>query len=256
MANFTAIVRGIAGQLLSRIAPTADGLEIPNGIRVSKYNEQVMQPGFDDPRALCDEGSYGVVTNPTIGTGVAHALVTAFSDASGLFAIKNTHATKNLYLDYMRLMLTAAPTAGVSLEFAFKLDSKDKTPTAGNVKVVPVNPNGATQDQQLSVDVEAFSAAALTLPVSSNAAIVASRIKIPVGLNVVGDIYEVLFGKKTRYYGSPPLTAIKAAQPAAYVAHAPQIIVPPNWWVTIHRWSLTEATAAPSYEYEIGMFQR
>lgn len=238
--------------------PDTDTDPIPN--RVSRYGENFVSPVVPTKHNLADEGSYFVASNPTPGTGVAHALVTAFSATSALFAIKNGWTptdpkAKRLYLDRLTLMLTAAPTAGVSLEFLIVLDPADRTPSANTTTIRGVNVNG--DDSTASpADIEAFNAGALTVPAAGKLARQAARIKMPVGLNIIGDVYEVQFGGVDQGMAAPPLTAIKAAQPAKVVAHAAPVIVGPGQWCVIHRWALTEATTPPSYEWELGYFER
>lgn len=243
--------------IISRALPVPgqdNTLRVP---RVSRYGEQVTQNVMPTKHPLSEEGQYFVATNPTIGTGVAHALVTAFSDTSGLFVIKNndTAGGKRIYLDFIRLMLTAAPTAGNSLELALKIDPGNRLPTAGNVAVTPANVNADSSNASIA-NVQAFNAAALTVPASSASARTVGRVKVPTGVNVIGDEYVLQFGGVDYQSSSPPLTAIRAAQPARFVDHCAPIVIGPQQYLVIHRWSLTEATAAPSYEYEIGWWER
>lgn len=259
-ASIGSIIYGIVSRALPAPPVPDGGNEIE--ARFGRYGDQSIVNVVPTKHMLADEGSYFVATNPTIGTGVAHALVTAFSATSALFVIKNTEKAsdskaKRVYLDYLKLFGTVAPTAGNSLEFAFVVDDVPRTPTAGNVLLTTsvVNPN--MDDGTLPpFQVQAFNAAALTVPVAGQSARTVGRIKIPTGINVIGDAYEIFFGGTDQAQVIPPLTAIRAAQPGRFVASAAPIAIGPQQSLVIHRWALTEATTAPSYEYELGLFAR
>jgi hypothetical protein len=224
--------------------------------RSSRYNEAYVQSITPTKHILADEGQYFVATNPTIGTGVAHALLTAYTSTSALFVIRNNDSTggKRIYLDYMRLLLTAAPAAGVSLEFALQVDSASRAPTANNVAITPVNVNSDSSTASVA-NVQAFSAGALTVPAPGSTARTVGRGRIPTGINVVGDEYVLQCG--TDCPGpSGVLTAIRATQPARLLAGMAPIVIGPTQSLVIYRWSLTETTTAPSYEYELGWWER
>ena len=57
--------------------------------RASSYNETVVQSQVATLHPLAEEGSYFTITNPTPGTGVAHALTTSFSNTAALFSLFN-----------------------------------------------------------------------------------------------------------------------------------------------------------------------
>jgi hypothetical protein len=253
MPNIGTAIKGLAGRLLPSPAP--DNVE--GEIRVGIYGDQSVESRVPTKHLLADEGSYFLATNPIIGTGVAHALVTAFAATSGLFVIKNNGPSngKRIYLDYLRLMVTAIGTACVSEEFAFVLDSGNRAPTAGNVAVVPVNTNGDVPSAGTIAVLQAFSAGALTVPAAVTPRTV-GRVKMPVGVNIVGDEYVIQFGSTDPGVGSGVLTAIRAVQPAKIVAHAAPIVIGGGQSLVIHRWGLTEATTAPSFEYELAWWER
>jgi hypothetical protein len=242
---------------VSRVLPQVNqDLSLVQNQRLSRYGEPYVQSLVPTKHILADEGQYFVVTNPTIGTGVAQALLTSFTNTSALFVIKNNDAPggKRIYFDYMRLLLTAAPAAGVSLEFALQLDSASRAPTAGNVAVTPVNVNSDSTAASVA-NVQAFNAAALTVPAPGSTARTVGRCRIPTGINVVGDEYVLQCGVDCPG-SSSPLTAIRATQPARLIAGSAPIVIGPQQSLVIYRWALTETTTAPSYEYELGYWER
>lgn len=225
--------------------------------RVGIYGELPTNNVWPTKHSLADEGSYFVTTNPTIGTGVTHALSTAFSATVGLFVIKNNASVSSgirCYLDYFRLLLTStAATATVSQQFAFVTDTGNRVPTAGSQTLTPVNVN---QDDSTAsqVIVYAFSAAALTVPAAVSPRVV-GRCSLAVSQVVTGDEYLVHCGG-VDFANAPGLTAVRAAAPARLVANVAPIVIGPQQSLVIYRWCLTEATTAPAYEFEIGHIER
>jgi hypothetical protein len=244
------------GRVSRTLPPSNPDQMLVTNQRLSRYGEPYVLPMIPTKHLLADEGQYFVTTNPTIGTGVAQALITSFTNTSALFVIKNNDSAggKRIYFDYMRLMLTAAPTAGVSLEFVLQLDSANRTPTAGAVTLTPVNVNADSSASSVAA-VQAFSAAALTVPPTTTTSRTVGRGRIPTGVNIIGDEYVLQCGVDCPG-PSGVLTAIRAAQPARLLAGMAPIVIGPQQYLVIYRWSLTEATTAPSYEYELGWWER
>lgn len=248
--------RGLPAALADLITPQ------PTGVRGGKYGELLVHSLVPTKHPLADEGSYFVATNPVPGTGVAlNAVVTAFSDTNAFLQFKNIDGAggKRIYPDYIRLMLFGTPpTAVVSQQFAMKRSkATDRAPTATANRTVnaPVCTAGASGRSSIALLHTWAAGAAFTIPASSTSDEVVSRCSIPTGIGIAGEEYIIKFG------GDPGdsvqgLTATKAVAPGKFVTHAPALIVEPGEWLTVHRWSLTEATNAPTFEYEIAWWER
>jgi hypothetical protein len=242
----------------SRVQPSprvGDGVE--QTMRVSGYGDQYSLSLVPTKHTLADEGQYFVATNPTIGTGVAHANVTAFSATSGLFVIKNNDASggKRIYLDYMKLIVTAIATTTAMEDFAFVTDTGNRTPTGGNVAITPVNTNADSSNGTIAV-VNAFSAAALTVPAAVSAKTV-GRAHIPFATatpGIAGDEYVVQFGA-VDMMPSASAPATTRTGPCRMVTNAPPIVLGPQQYLVIHRWSAGE-TGSSSFEYELAWWER
>ncbi len=246
--------------LISHIKPTQQPDGNQTNARLTPYGDIVSNLLGHPKYGLAEEGSYFVTTNPTIGTGVAYALQTSFSDTAALFAIKNTSSLsgsgKNLiYLDHLRLMMTGtAPTGTVFMDFAVKVDGKDRTPTANNATRTPSNVNGDSNAASIA-DVEAFSAGAITVPASGTAARTVSRCRIPTGLGITGDEYVVQFGSYDHSV-IPGNTAVRATDVARRLVAAPPVIIGPGQWGIIFMWWITAAANTPNFEYELAHWER
>src|SRR6185436_17088268 len=81
--------------------------------RTGRYGEAYNQPVGASNWTFADEGSYVVVNNATLATGIAgHAApVVADTDTKPLFFLFNG-GTRNVIMDYLFLEVTAAGTAG------------------------------------------------------------------------------------------------------------------------------------------------
>lgn len=229
-------------------------------LRLDRYGSQIINVGAGGKQNLADEGAYYVATNPTPGTAVVFATVTAFADTTALFVFKNDDKAgtkaKRIYFDYIRLLLKGtAPTTAASWEYAIKTDADvSRAPTAGSTAIIPVNPNADEASASIA-KVFAFSAAALTVPASSGAARLVSRGTLEQGLNVTGDEYVLAFGPADTVAGGNALTAARAAQPARFVNSAPPVILGPQQWMVFYVWFPVGGSAA-SLEYELAWWER
>ena len=214
------------------------------------------QVGLLPPRQfLAGRGSYYTARNATPGTGIAlNAAVTAFAATNGFFVFNNTSPTLSVYLDYLKLILTAATTAVVSVDLLFVADFVTRNPStaANGTALAPTSNSGTAKSAALAI--QAFNAAgAMTIPAAGANAFSVSRVHVPTGLHVVGDELRIQFGESVGpgTGGLTGATRTSASAPGGFVAQSAPIVIPPLGWLVCHRWSLTEA-GAPSYEYEIG----
>lgn len=262
MSDASVLNLGINSRALPQAKP--DNLVESAPARFSRYNEQMAISLTPTKHPLADEGSYFIGTNPTPGTGIAMTISTAFSDTVAMFAIKNqdnksNQASKRIYLDYIRLMLFGTPpTAQVSRQFAFKRSkATDREPTSAANKTVitPVNMASGSGRSPIARLLSYSGVAAMTVPASLASDEVVGRCSIPTGIGIAGDEYVIKFGADAGV-SVQGLTAAKAVVPGRYVTHAPPIIIEPDEWLVVHEWCLTEATNGPTFEFEIGWWER
>lgn len=255
----SALIKGIVARLL----PSAfgDDRDTDKPARLGRYGEQYAQTIHGPTRySLVEEGSYLLFTNPTISTGMAWvAAQTAFSDTAPNFYIYNNENAANpnakyLYLDYLKLIATAAGTSATSWHYAWILDAVSRAfGTDNTLAITPVNPNGGAGNVMTPVVKVQNSATVSALAASSTAKRLVGRGTLG-GLNVAGDEFRIVFGS-TDVGANPGLTAAQAAAVGSRVTHSPGIIVPPGWSLTGHIWApASAATITP--EFELGMFAR
>jgi hypothetical protein len=256
----TDVLNGIVTYRGKPTASTQDGNTAGVYMRGGRYGEAYSLSLVPTKHLLADEGSYFTAQNPAIGTGVAlNAQIQAFSDTNALFVLKNNAPLGSglrIYLDYLRLILTATTTSAVSIDFLVKLDYISRVPTtaASGTAMTPVNVNGDDATGSAMSALAFNNSGAMTIAAASPSARVAARAHLATGIGLVGDEYILQFGASERS-SSAALTAAKAVAPGRYVADAAPVIFGPQQYAVIHRWSLTEA-GPPSYEFELGWWER
>jgi hypothetical protein len=222
-----------------------DGSIQPDLERRSGYGEQYVLPF--GPRVASDEASYHVLRNTTPGTGIAgHAAPTTL-DNTKPFVFLRAGATLRAYLDYIKLVVTAAGTAG-TLNYATHILDDGAGFTSGGEDLVQVNPNG--EGGNIS-GLLIFKAGAVVATAGGSQRIVAhqrARTVIP----VVGDVLLFRFDA-----GAPSVSgmALEGTTELERVIHCPPVILAPSQWYKLVLWRASQ-TAAASYEVEIGLWER
>src|SRR5438876_435880 len=228
--------------------------------RRGKYFDTYTHPLLMTKHGLADEGSYFSAQNPTPGTGIQlNANVTAFSDTNALFVVQNTNLASNalgasIYMDYLRLLLLAtAPTATVSMQFAFRKSTVSREPTtaANRTVLTASNMRASTGIASIGKYMSYTNAGAMTVPASVAGDVQLGRCSLVTGLGIAGDEYVVKFGGEDM---APKigLTAVRATDVARIVTHAPPIVIDPGEWLVVHMWWLTAATTAATFEFDMG----
>lgn len=229
-------------------------------MRVGARGEQVVIPLTAGTYALADEGAYFKAINPTLGTGIIHALTTGFSATAALFCLRNTDAegAKRIYLDYVKLVTGATAigmTAATSIESAVTVDNTNRYSSGGTV-LTPQNPN--MDSAQATVASLTFGAVVLAAASGSvrNAARGAFPRRAAPAL-VTGDQLFWQFGSAD---AGPNINVVGAAVPATAAAAMFQtmgpVIIGGGDSLNFHLWYPAGATTAPTYEFEIGWWER
>ena len=121
----------------------ADGNRDENSRRRGVYGEDYsIALG---PRVHGDEGSYIILRNATPGTGIpGHAAPTTHDTEKAFLMLRHGGQllanSKRTYLDYIKLVVTAAGTGG-TLNYATHTIDVNRTFTSGGGDLTAVNPN-------------------------------------------------------------------------------------------------------------------
>lgn len=221
-------------------------------LRATRYGEANVSVLVPKAYGMPDEGSYFVTTNPTPGTGIATIAALQTFVATSPFILMwnaNPYGGKRVYLDYLKLRVTAAGTGGTKIEWACTRDEArtDRYTSGTGTITAPVNVNGDS-DRASKVTVYAGALVAATAPNAKLLGHGAFRTVIP----VVGDEYLINFGGVDMMNDGVLVSGTAIVQRS--IAH-PGIVLGPQQWFGFHIW-LASQSAASSYEVEIGHWER
>lgn len=228
-------------------------------IRLGGRGEQVIIPLTLSKYPLCDEGSYFKATNATIGTGIIHALTSSFSSTAAVFCLRNTDAegAKRIYLDYVRLITGAtaiAMTAATSIEMAITLDNTNRH-SSGGTAITPVNANMDSS----TATIAALNFGAEVLTAASGSARTVARqafARRAAPAMVTGDQFLWDFGVVGAQTLAVAGSATPATAPTSFGAVVSPCIIGGGDSLNFHLWYPSGATTAPTYEFEIGWWER
>ncbi len=221
-----------------------DGTIDTDGLRRSGYGEEYVHSL--GPRAFADEGSYRLLRNATPGTGVAgHAAPTTF-DNTKPYILLQAGPEKRTYLDFIKLVVTAAGTGG-TLNYATHVLDPGAGYTSGGGDLTTVNPNGELANQSGLIQAKIGAALATA---GGNERVVAhqrARTVIP----VVGDVLLFKFGSEPQLSGM----ILEGTTELERIIHCPPVILAPSEFYKLVLWRASQSAAA-SYECEIGLWER
>lgn len=244
---------------VNRAQPTKTTDSSQLQMRLSAYGDQSVIPLTAGTYGIADEGAYMVATNPTIGTGIIHALTTAFSATAAIFCLRNTDAEggQRIYLDYVRLTTGAtaiAMTAATSIEAAVTIDNTNRY-SSGGTSITPANVNMDSSRATIAQ----INFGAVVLSAASGSVRTVARAAVPrraAPALVTGDQIMFNFGQMD----SPTMGVVGAAAPATAAAAMyvpmPPVIIGGGDSLNFHLWYPAGATTAPTYEFDIGWWER
>ncbi len=219
--------------------------------RGTPYGEQLVSLlGKAGKQALCDEGSYYVMTNPTPGTGIAGiAAANGFDDTEALLHIRNDATAASgtrIVLDYLTLRCTAAGTNGTDFAYAMTLDTGNTRYASGGSAITEVAPN--MQNTSTPSMTSYFGA---VVPSTSTTDRLISHGLLRVVIKVIGDIYHFDFGGDSANNGA----ILNGTAPAHITTACPPVVLGPTDQFLFHEFATSQSVAA-SWEFECGFWVR
>lgn len=239
--------------------PKPEGYEVQDLIQLLVGNQIADQNGVSYqvgmletgryPRAAL--GQYFRATNPSFGTGIAAAVVTGFVATTPLMTIVNGASTGgvSIYLDYIKLMCTAAGASSTQAHMGVVLDLTNRYSSGGTLLTgAPVN-TGASTTAQASIHFGAVTATAASANVRLLGRDIIKTQATPCW--VIGD--EVFIKCENT---DTPAGATNGAAANIYPAPAGPIIIAPGHSFLLYQWNANNATTPPSWEVEIAWWER
>jgi hypothetical protein len=205
---------------------------------------------------LADEGSYFMVKNPTVGTGIAG--IAAADGAEGLeqlLFLRNTSTVsegKRVYIDRLRLIPTAAGTNGTTTMFVSVIDSGTNRYTSGGTDYSSSIKNMNMDSSDTAPVFMAFGAVVTAAPSADVRIVGGGALRLGV-IKVIGDIYDFDFGASSRAQ-SPSAVTSGTAQIHVVWPHAPVVLGPQQMWM-LEVYGASQSVAA-SFEFELGFYVR
>ena len=250
-----AVSLGLVRAAVNRTLPTftADSTSASTPSRTGSYGEAYTLPlGSGKMFNYADEGAYYCTYNVTDGTGIAGHAAPVQADLSlkPLLHIYNAHATKRLYIDFVRIRMTAIGAGSTTTDFTAWADNNGATvKTSGGTVATVVNvlPGGPADGDSIVT----FGAVVATAGTGERR-IDHQRLRSTV--SVVEDQYVFGFGNVG--YGPPTggITMAGTAVVGLYV-HFPPVVIPPVGNFKLSKWA-TSQSGADSYEYTVCFARR
>ena len=257
--NNDANLWGRIARLISNAQRLAEGVPIMQ--RAGLYGEMTAEVLSIKQHKLADEGSYYVCRSPTIGTGIATlAAPTAYADGSPYIIVSNNNPSpsgKTIYLDYIKLICTAAGTNGTNLWFATRIDSIMRYSSGGaggngtGLTAILAGPYPTNTMAPANSSALIYAGALVAIAGSAQAKTLVNgplRTAIP----VVNDQYFFNFGECDMALDGVLVSGTNVAQRT--IPHPPVAIAPQHSF-PLHLW-LASQSVASSYEVEIGYLER
>jgi hypothetical protein len=214
-------------------------------------DEHGMQVTRDELRYLAEAGAFFKACNPTLGTGIAMGIQTAFSDtANVLFVMRNGSTTKKVIPLYLRLICTAAGSTTTSSRLAIVLDTANRYASGGtDLSASVVNANSGLAPTT-AVDVLRYSCTAAAA--SAKRQVANMQLKTATApCWVVGDEVIVTFGSDF------DMGALSGTAASVFKRNAAPIVLEgQNHCMLVHMWNPANATTAPSWEFELGWVEK
>ncbi len=240
---------------VARALPTprkADGTADSTAPRGTGYGEPYVQ--LVNREVWADEGGYFIGRNVTPGTAVAgHTAPTTHDTEKALIFIKNTLAApgRRVYLDYIRLALKTAGTAG-TIDYATHTVDDGRTYSSGGGDITVLNPNMAAPANDSVITIAKFGAV-VPGEANSNAARIVhhSALRAQV-IPVVGDVLLFVFG------GEPGIASgslTEGVLESERLIPCPPIILGSGHSYHLVLWRPSQSAAA-TYELNMGWHER
>lgn len=240
---------------IDRQLPDAESDSTEKTLRGGRYGEAYVLPIMPAKHLLADEGTYQIATSPTPGTGIAFVVNASVSETAGNFLYwKNNESqgntrAKRVYLDYLRLIMTAVPAAGISGHYFIKVDNKDRAAASpGGTQLQPTNANADSGTGTVS---QIWAGANTTVAPSASARLLSRGVLRSV-IPVVNDEILFAFGPQD-IHGSIQLGGAVAQR---MVIPCPPVIIGPQDNLCLQLWFPSNAVTPASFELEAGFWER
>lgn len=230
-------------------------------------NAQKVTSLWNNNYAIADEGSLFMASTTTVATGQAAGtgIATTTSVVDDAATASATHAqnvpvahlyntapassqlSKSIYLQYIKMILTAIPSSASNWNFVLRADAVNRY-TSGGTLMQPINPNTAMPNASVA---QLYFGAVVTTSLPSAAQRVVARGQIQSTVPVLQDEWYFTFGDTTQ----PTAMIMTATTVKKLLIPCGPIVIGPGWGVALEMWGASNA-AAPAWEAEFCWAER
>lgn len=197
---------------------------------------------------LADGGYFYKAINPTPATGIVGPVSITFDTTKALLAIANIHASKSIYLRFLRLHVATVGTTGSIVQFTGALSpsvNRISTIPAGGT-LTPQNTNsGAANETHAQIGF-----GALTLSTADANARNIMHAKYKSAIEVVDDTYQFSWGSAGHL--EDPCSLINNTTTLSHVTYAFEpVCIAPGATFSLHQWRAS-ITIGITFDVELG----
>lgn len=253
---FQALIQGVVSRILPG-TPAPDTQPSALGVRAGRYNELYNLPIASNKVFAADEGSYFVANSGLSSgliAGIAEAIVVTQAATTPALTIFNSNPSggKRLYLDYIKLVNTAAGASTTSAFAGGVLDIGNRYSSGGTsltASIVSTNSDLAIGGSGAVINFGAITATAASAPRQ----LFVENIRVAAApCWIVND--TVLF--QCGGYDTALAQAVTAATAVRVNVSIPPIVIGPQTTFLLYQWNVANATTPPSFYVEIGYLER
>lgn len=215
--------------------------------RGTKRGEQVVQPTSEELYAI--EGSFGILSNATPGTGItSQASITAYDATKLVLHVKNNETLKSVIVKYIKLFVGTVPGGSGTQKYEFRLDTQNGLTSGGTALTAKRVNLGVTS---VFTSVTATAGAMTTVAGSANEVATYSG-EMRNGVGLAGDTFLFTFGG-AMHMGGFLLPATTVGQQRT-LHHGP-LLISPGGALRMAHYGASLSTAAV-FEWELGVIVR
>jgi len=211
-----------------------------------------------------DQAAYFLAQNPTPGTGFAQNIQTSYSATKPFITIFNSAAAlvsgsgpgnqvgnaRAIYLDYIRLICSAAGSTTTSGHVVAAIDNGNRYSSGTASTPTPVNLYIGGPASKATIQVGPITATAAT-----SAAILLGRSVLRVAAAPAWIVFdEVILHFSDE--GTNEAQSVTATTASRIDVWMPPVVIYPQQTFLLAPYNVANATTAPSFEYEIGYWER
>lgn len=223
----------------------ADGTN--QALRTNGFGEMCVLNARSGAYGLCLESSYFKACNASFDSAIAVnvAAANAFSETQGSITIRNSNSSggKDIVLDYIRIIISAAGTGNTNFSYAIQADTTTRYSSGGSA-LTPVNCNSGGSNTTGAV----IHAGALTLVTATATArkIGGGTTQIKASAPAANDVILFNFSLYDTVATTPGVATAFSCGP---------LILPAGATFVLHLFG-TSQSAAPTGLFEIGYYER